>query len=459
MCISIYRYLLIPLISILPVDLAMGQVVDGDNEGQGTALAKNPVSRSVGATRHFNVWGHDIRRNKAVASLSDDLVRKVYKFVGEPVPKAGFHPVHLHLYSKGEAKKGSVFSTSVIPIAGGGYNIKLVVDIRTTISKLTLEQAIMQAIVLERTMRSDPDVNKDTKVSVPRWVSDGLLGAIKWKNDKLPRGMFVLLRNKPELYSVKELFLTTDEIIAELGDTKSDIYMASATAMVLSLQRQKKGKKAFSQLLSEVAVFEGEPEELLRRNFTVINVGAKGLQKLWSLQLADMSVPKLSETKGILATDNELERTLFFILTTDDGVVKSVPIKDYDVLVGVSDKERIKVVSLLRRKIVQVSYRCYPDYQSILAEYGFIMTSLSKGVYEGVGVRLKNLKAERVQIVDAGERVRNYLDWYRINTAKDLAGDFKGYEKLIEQMAMEQKRDADKVISPYLDKMEQLMQR
>ncbi len=457
---SIFHSSLIRLLAIVLATAVTsnGQVVDGNN-GQGNVVAREPISKSVGATRHFTVWGTDIRRNKAVASLSDDLVRKVYKFVGEAVPKVGFHPIHLHLYSKGDAKKGRVFSSSVVPLVGGGYNIKLVIDIRTRISKQVVEQAIMQAIVLERTMRADPAVNKDTRVVVPRWVSDGLLGAVKWQGGYQPRGMFVLLRDKPELYSVKQLFSTNEESIGKLSDSKADIYMASATAMVLSLQRQKNGKEAFSRLLSEVAVFEGEPEELLRKNFTAMNVGARGLQKLWSLQLADMSVPKLTETRGIIETEKELKRVLYFILKTEAGVVKSVPIKDYDVLVGVSDKDRIKATTILRQKLVYISSRAYPDYQPIIAEYGFIMTSLAKGDYDGINIRLKNLQDEREQMVKAGNRTKNYIDWYQINAANDLKGDFKGYLKLIEQMKMERKRDADSVISPYVDEMEKLMQK
>jgi len=414
---------------------------------------------SRGSTRHVTVHGENIRVNKAVSSVGDDMVRKLAKFLGEPEPKQSVYPINLTLYSKGNAKKGAKFATSVVPVEGRGYSIELLIDIREQVDKSIIEQGIMQALILERTMRTKPVVNKATIVKVPRWLSDGLVGAVHWKESPTNKPTYNLLKLRPELYPVKELLKTDSKKLQQLGVTKLDIYHASATALVLSLQRQKNGKESVAKLLSEVAVFEGEPEELFRKHFPTMNVGSRGLQKLWNLQLADMSASRLLDTYTIRETEERLAKLLFFTLRGKAGVAKAIPLQDYDVLVGLVDQERIQVINALRQKIRQLSYRAYPDYQPLLAEYSFVLTDITLGKFETVNLRLSNLAEERARKLEAGIRVRNVLDWYQISEAKGLKGDFSGYAKVIKQIELEKKRNADPVIAPYVDQMNELMKR
>lgn len=414
---------------------------------------------SRGATGHITVFGDDIRRNKAVSSVGDDLVRKLAKFLKEAEPKQSVYPIYLNLYSKGNAKKGVKFSTSVLPVEGKGYRIDLNVDIREGIDRSILEQGIMQALVLERTMRTKPDVNKETQVNVPRWLSDGLIGAVQWKEAPTNKAVYNLLTLRPELYPVTELLATDEKKIAELGRTKIDIYHASATALVLSLQRQADGAESLAKLLSKVAVFEGEPEELFRKYFPTMNVGSRGLQKLWNLQLADMSASRMLDTMTIRETEERLAKMLFFTLRGRAGIAKMIPLENYDVLVGLVDSERIGVINGLRQNLRQLSFRCYPDYQPLIAEYSFLLTDVAKGDFKTVNVRIQNLAVERAILLEAGKRVRNVLDWYQISESKGLKGDFSGYARVIEQIELEKQRNMDPIIGPYVNQVNELMKR
>ncbi len=435
---------------------AQGPKAEPINGFTPTIRAKNS---STGATRHITVKGDDVRLNKAVSAEGDDLVRKLAKLLGEPEPQKSKYPIILTLYSKGNAKRGVKYSSSVVPVEGGGYVIDLVVDTRDGIDYSAVKQGIMQALIQERTMRTDPKINKETKISVPRWISDGILGAVQWKEAVTNRSVYELLKLQPNLYPVPMLFATDGEKLKELGKTKTDIYHASATAMILALQRQKEGKPSLARMLSQVAIFEGETEELLRKNFPALNVGSRGLQKLWNLQLADMSASRMLDTLTIRQTEARLAKILFFTLRGKAGVAKFIPIDDYDVLVGLADEERVQVLQTIRQNIQQLSYRCYPDYQPLLAEYSFIINDIAQGKVGDIPVRLQNLAEERARKLEAGERVRNILDWYQISEAKGLKGDFSGYEKLIKQIEYERKKNADSIIAPYVNQVEQLMKR
>jgi len=448
---------LLCLISLLMSSSVMAQIEPNGGFVESPLLQKQASSR--GATGHVTVFGDDVRRNKAVSSVGDDLVRKLAKLLGENEPKESVYPIKLTLYSKGDAKKGVPFSTSVIPIEGKGYSISLVVDIREKIDKTTIERGIMQALVLERTMRSDPVVNEDTIIKVPLWLSDGLLGATHWQEEISNRAVYNLLKKRPELFPVKTLLEINEESLKELGVTKLDIYNASATALVLALQRQQGGKQSLAKLLSEVSVFEGESQELFRRHFPTMNVGSNSLQKLWNLQLADMSSSRLLDTNTIIETEERLQQVLFFTLRGEGGVARIVALEEYAQLADLEADEKTQVINRLRQNLRQLSFRCYPDYQPLLAEYSLLLLDISLDKTEEVKLRLANLAEERERKVEAGTRVRNVLDWYQISEAKGLSGDFSGYEKVLEQIELERKRNADPVISPYVDQMSELMKR
>lgn len=431
--------------------------VDGNVEVKDVDDVKNKTS--AGVNNQFRVSGESLHLNKSVTSLCDEMSKGVYDLLGEKRPESGFYPIHVHLYSKGNAKRDRVFKTTATPIVGNGFRVDLVVDIREQIDRSDLEAGVMQAIVMERTLRTDPKLNEESVVNVPRWVSDGLLGALKWKEGARNRGMFEVLTRKPELFPVSKLFTTKYKDIQAMGETVRALYEASATAMVMSLSRQKSGKANLSKMLSEVAVFEGEPEELLRKNFPAMNVGKRGLQKLWNLQLAEMSVPRLIDTETLITTEEKLREVLFFRLIGDDRLERKVAMKDFDVLAGVDQKERVRAITILRQDLVQLSFRAYPDYQPILAEYGFILTSLARGEMDGVAERLEKLSEEREIMYQSGQRARDVLDWYQLSTARDLKGDFTGYQRLLERMKREKTSGEENGVSHYVNQVQKLMTR
>jgi len=428
--------------------------------GDGQELARVPEkNKSISESGQITVYGDDVRLNKAVLTVVMDIVRGLYHFMGEKPPRNGYYPINIVLYSKGKAKKGRGYAASVIQVEGKGYKIRLVVDARERIDKKILQQGIMEALVLELTMRTNPKITEQTVIKVPAWIRDGLLGAVEWVSGVQDRSLFVVLKKQPDLFPVEKLFATSDKDYREMGKTRKALFRSSATAMVMSLQRQPEGKASLRKMLSEVAVFEGEMGEILRKNFPTMNVGKRGLQKLWNLQLAEMSVPRLSDVLSITETESRLSKLLSYHFQDADGGEHSVKLEDFDVLLSLDMAERARICNRIVRDISQLSYRSYPDYRPLLASYSKVVLQLGQGKSEGVSQALKQLAAARKLNTKNAIRVRDVLDWYQISRTKELRGDFSSYGDLIKRMEREKVESRDRVISPYMDAMEKLMQR
>jgi len=414
---------------------------------------------SVSIDKQFIVKGESLKLNKSVSALCSDLGKGLQKLLEEKKPNPGFHPINVTLYSKGNAPKRNLYKNTVAQLDGGGYRIDLLVDIREQIDRSVLEAGIMQALVIERTLQKYPELDDGAQLEVPRWVSDGLLGAIRWKEGDRNRGMFEVLNRKPELFLVERLFKTTQADIETMGETLRALYQASSTAMMMSIIRQSEGGDGVKNMLGEVAVFQGEMPELLRKNISSMNVGTKGLIKLWNLQLAEMAAPRIKDTRTLIKTEEKLQSILFFSLIGDDRIERRVAVEDFDVLLALDQKERVGITIALNQKIVQLAYRAHPDFHPILVEYGLILTEIARKEVEGIPIKLKNLARARAELLARGKRARDVLDWYRISHSRGLEGDFSGYQKLLEQMKREEKTEQQNDVSDYVNKMERLMTR
>jgi len=425
-------------------------------------VAEPPAAKDkviVGLDDKFKVSGESLLLNKAVTGACNELAKGLRDLLGEKEVSKVFYPIRIEVYSKGNAKKQNIFRTLVTPLEIGGFHINLIVDVRERIDRSDLEAGIMQAIVMERTMRTDPALDAESVVRVPRWVSDGLLGAIRWREGSRERGMYEVLLRKPELFPLEKLFATQAKDIRSMGRTMYALYEASATAMVMSLYRQPSGKESLVKMLSEVAVFQGEPSELLRKYFPALNVGNKGLDKMWNLQLAEMSAPRLAEMQTIIVTEKRLQETLFFTLMSEDRRQIRIPIENYQQLFELEKKDQVNALNLLRQELIQVGFRAYADYQPLLIEYGFILTSIAKNELDDISNRLAKLAHERSVMLKTAERTRDVLDWYSLSNARELKGDFTGYQRLLEQMKREKKAEEQNPISTYLKRIEALMSR
>jgi len=63
----------------------------------------------------------------------------------------------------------------------------------------------------------------------------------------------------------------------------------------------------------------------------------------------------------------------------------------------------------------------------------------------------------RQKFVRAGERVRDYLDWYYITQSTEVGGDFKAYMELSDALEKESARSNNKdSIQKYLDRVQEL---
>lgn len=436
--------------------LAVILLASSSSYAQGDAAEDNkarvvPDEKSISFNSMLIVEGNNDELRKSISGIVNDTAYELYGLLGVKPSREGARKINIRMFEAGSGGGTYKVRPFVIPLEGGNFRIELLVDTRKGVDRDVLQRGLIEVLIYELSLRGINGVEEGREMSVPPWLSYGLLEALRWKAGESDRHVYDVLKEKPDLYSVSEIFRTEGRQVSQFDNARESFFKASSCAFVMSLLRQKNGGQGMFGLMREIALYEGEVEDLLRKHFAGLNTGSMGLQKMWSLQVADMASPKMLDVLSIEETDKRLDDALFITLTGEDKIAQRLDLAEFGKLEDLSLETRLNAVSASRTELMQLSYRCFPSYRPILYAYIKVLEDISQQKTEDVEIRLVNLQEERRLIKLAGERARDYLDWYQITQAREVKGDFSGYMRLKERLSAEREKRKDPVISAYLD--------
>lgn len=413
-----------------------------------------PEEKSISFNRQLVVEGRNDQIRKSISDIVNSTAYDLYKLLGVKPNHENSRQINIRMFEAGNGEGTNKVRPYVIPLAGGSFRIELLVDTRKGVDREVLQRGLIEVLVYELSLRGTNEIDEEREISVPPWLTYGLLEAMKWQANESDRNVYEVLKEKPDLYSISDVFKTDGRQVRQFDNARESFFKASSCAFVMSLLRQQDGGRGIVGMMREIALYDGEIEDLLRKHFAGLNTGSMGLQKMWSLQVADMASPRMLDVFSIEETDKRLELALFLTLTGEDKVANRLPVTEFEQIKDKSPETRLNAVSASRTELVQLSYRCFPSYRPILYAYIKVLEDISLQKFEDIEIRLVNLQEERRLIKLAGERTRDYLDWYQLTQAQEVKGDFSGYMKLKERLSVEREQRKDPVMDKYLDEMQ-----
>lgn len=318
-------------------------------------------------------------------------------------------------------------------------------------------RAIFSLIIYDHALRgrSAPEAS----IEASPWLIDGLIEAVDWKRGKSDRMQYRALFESGGVFDLDELLSKTETAYRGMDAASRAAFRVSSGVLVMALLEQSDGIRHFQDFLREVTTFEGEMNLLLSRHFPGVNLSSRGLEKLWSLQLAHQGgLNSLTDVLGIRQSDEALDHALKLLIRNEEGLLERRPLSDWALLSGLSDQERMEAVRLAENELVRASYRCFPPYRQILSEYQKILIDLSRDKSGEVPERLERLAGARRDLLIQAEKGRDYLDWFEITRADQSSGEFKDYMLL--KSAIQTCNDPKgRSTAKYLDQVNHLYER
>ncbi len=404
----------------------------------------------------ISVVGGNQHKRSAILSIADKMRAEIALICGNRAVKLEL-PITVQLVGeKGGVPKSRGMVTKIEKVEGV-YYMKLYIHLANTMDHELLRYHLMELFLYERGLRDGAKVVADERLLVKPWLIVGMLEAIKIKRGEEDKGLYQADIDYLASLSVARVFDASEGQFRDMLGVEPLAFRAISGAMVSSLLRQPKGKQYMNAYLADFATFKGEPDSLLRRHFPGMNKSQNSLVKWVNLEMLELGTADVTQVFSIMETDKRLESHLNFRYRDEENVLRRLGIDDYEKLMNLSPNERAAVVRSPLAEMSRLSYRCFPEYRPIIYEYMSILSEVSAGKAENVGGRLAALSETRQRMRKAGERVRDYLDWYYITRANQVGSDFKQYRDVSQRLRAEsEKLPANDRLKSYLESVEKI---
>ena len=384
---------------------------------EGQSVKRQPFT-SVSASKQFHVTGMDSLLAGAIATRADSI-RMQTVIVGNTLS----YNIFIHL--------------------GRGIN------------QDKLRHAIVSTLLYEMMLRTvDPEGLPD-EVTLPPWLIAGLEQAVLWHTNEADRAMYSTLFQQSGIMTPEEI-LNCPEPEKELDATSYAAYQTSCGALVLCLLNQENGPEGMKQLLDQAILGNDDPRNLIKRHFPQLNLTPSSLHKWWTLQLSRMATPPLTETLTITETERHLQEALTLVkYDPDTRTTVTFPLDNLDQANSLTDLNR--QLSNISGSLLNLSRRSFPAYRPVIVEYAKLVALMQTGKINGreAAPKIGQLREIRELSMKTARRVRDYMDWYEINTRSGTGKTFASYAAAV-KLLREQEQPANTPISRYLDDIEKL---
>lgn len=406
----------------------------------------------VSQSRLFSVSGGDSLRMGAIASRADDVFKRVCNLL--TFDTTWKHSISIRLLGQHSDPPRLNPIRMRVRIIGGQPNFQIRIYPGGGIDLQKLDGAVIAMVLYERALRElEADAYPDN-IRLPEWLVTGIQQAVLWKNGQIDRNLYRNLFERAEMLPPEEII--SIENPHQLDATTRQVYDVSCGVLVMSLLSSPGGPIQLKALITEGALDEGTPREMITRYFHELGVDESMLDKWWALELAALALPKASEALTPLESEEQLCEALALVYFDDElGIVRTVSLDNVYRLRELPDWQ--KSLKPCVERLVGLSATCFPGYRPIVIEYSRVLGDLLSGADpDKLQEVLGPLNELRRAYVAAAVRGRDYLDWYEITQLGHT--NTRSFDSYLAAMEMLRREDegAETPMSRYLADIEAL---
>jgi hypothetical protein len=416
------------------------------------------ADRVISRSKQFRIGGGDGVARGSVALLAEETKDELLRLTQETKDEWKV-PITITLHGQpGDPMPLRTVNMRLL-VSEVGYDLRMDVHLSRGLEQERFKYAATSALLYERALRGRVPVVDELPLLVSPWLADGLREASDWRLNRCDRRLYESLFKQGGLFKIDDLFAVDALEFEEMDAALRAAFRVSSGALVMALLEQPQGLEGFLAFLSEAAAFEGEMPTLLRKHFPELNLSETSLAKWLQLQLAMKGgMNLLTDILPIARTEAALGEALRLNFRTPEGIIQQKELAAWAELAELEEPERVASVRLAQDALVRLSYRCFPSYRPILAEYQMILTAIARDKTKDVATRLEALQETRTLMQEKAARARDYLDWFEITRARETSGVFDDYMRLKDRLKANPHRRTDN-LSRYLDRMDGIFSR
>ena len=267
--------------------------------------SKGKAVSSTSSSGQFIVHGEDLPLRSAFSGRCDEIAESLRQLLRDNEPWV--LPIVV-LLKTGEAAKAApaAVSYSISKIPNGGFHLQVNANVRGDMRPADLRSEVIRVLLAERILRNQTELSKRPRL-LPDWVFTGVLEALDYRQRARPSALFAAIFKSGKIYSIEEIIEASP---VEMDALSKSIYQTSCCALVMALLDQPDGGLRLGKFLNALAADARPERDLLNQWFPNFATTPASLNKWWSLQLASMANPSVSEPLSPTETVRQLEAAL-----------------------------------------------------------------------------------------------------------------------------------------------------
>jgi len=254
---------------------------------------KIPITSSTSTSRQFIVHGKVFETRSAMSTRCEEIAQDLRKALNDKEPWVLPIVVVLNTGEEAAKSKAPIVSTTISELTFGGFHLQVTVNERPGLNAADLRKEIVRALLAERILRNHQKIETpEGRLLLPDWIMTGVLHAMDYRGSANPSTLFATLFHSGKIYGIEEIIEASP---VEMDGLSRTIYETSCCALVLALVDQPGGPQHLNKFLNALASDPRSERELLSAAFPNFTASASSLNKWWSLQLATLAKPGVSE--------------------------------------------------------------------------------------------------------------------------------------------------------------------
>lgn len=276
-----------------------------------TATVSTAVPSSTSSSGQFIVYGPDLRVRSGIAGKCEDISVELGRLLRTPDPWVRTVVVQIKALTANDPPDLGI-TTQVSALTHGGFHLQTNVPERSGLRPADFRRELIRLLLTERVLRSHKRLPDERQSNlVPAWVHTGVIKALDYRLRGRPSAEFAAIFKSGKIFGIEEIL---DAEGTGLDGLSRTIYETSCCALMMAVMDQPDGPLRFSRYLAALAQEEKPQRELLKQWFPALAESDTSLNKWWSLQLALLAAPSMSETLDPSQTAELLDRALTFLV-------------------------------------------------------------------------------------------------------------------------------------------------
>ncbi|HYF35568.1 MAG TPA: hypothetical protein VD994_09790 [Prosthecobacter sp.] len=262
---------------------------------------------STSTSGQFIVHGDDLKLRSAFSGRCEEVAESLRQLLRD---KQQWELPIVVLLKTGEAARvpGPAVSRTISQFTHGGFHLQINVNVRGDLRPADVRDELIRVLLAERILRHQKELAIDRARLLPDWVFTGVVEALEYRQRARPSALFAAIFKSGKIYGIEEIIEASADAIED-GLSKT-IYQTSCCALVLAVLDHPDGGLRMMKFLNALASDKRSERELLNQWFPGFAATPASLNKWWSLQMATLASPSVSEPLTTVETAKRLEQAL-----------------------------------------------------------------------------------------------------------------------------------------------------